>query len=100
MISMIILACWEFCFGVKMQIYIEIFRQTQDWCLDYESHAILLSKTMYNDLGLLLIIASFLLLVPMRGAIVVTLEVNEMAKKIRALNIIATIHEFRTTSLL
>ena len=65
----------------KMQIYNEIYRQTQDWCLDYESHAILLSKTMYNDIGLLLIIASFLLLVTMMGAIVVTLEVNKITRK-------------------
>ena len=42
-----------------MQIYIEVYRQTQDWCLDDESHAILLSKTICNDLGLLLIITSF-----------------------------------------
>ena len=65
----------------KMQIYNEIYRQTQDWCLDYESHAILLSKTMHNDIGLLLIIASFLLLVTMMGAIVVTLEVNKITRK-------------------
>ena len=81
MIPMIILACWEMCFGSKMQIYIEIYRQTQDWRLDYESHVILLSKTIYNDLGFLLIVTSFLLLVAMIGAIVITLETNEITKK-------------------
>ena len=53
----------------------------QDWCLDYESHTILLSKTIYNKLGLLLIVISFLLLVSMIGATVRTLEVNEITEK-------------------
>ena len=64
-----------------MQIYIEIYRQAQDWRLDYESHAILLGKTIYNDLGLLLIVTSFLLPVAVIGAILVTLEINEMTRK-------------------
>ena len=81
MIPIIILVCWEFCFGVKMQFYVEIYRQTQDWRLDYDSHALLLGKTIYNDLGFLLIITSFLLLVSMIGAIIITLEVNELTKK-------------------
>ena len=53
----------------------------QDWCLDYELHTILLSKTIYNKLGLLLIVISFLLLVSMIGATVRTLEVNEITEK-------------------
>ena len=53
----------------------------QDWCLDYESHTILLSKTIYNKLGLLLIVISFLLLVSMIGATVRTLEVKEITEK-------------------
>ena len=81
MIPIIILACWEFCFGVKMQLYIEIYRQTKDWRLDYESHALLLGKTLYNDLGFLLVVTSFLLLVSMIGAIIITLEVNELTRK-------------------
>ena len=64
-----------------MQLYIEIYCQMQDWCLYYESHTILLSKTIYNKLGLLLIMISFLLLVSMIGAIVRTLEVNEITEK-------------------
>ena len=64
-----------------MQLYIEIYCQMQDWCLYYESHTILLSKTIYNKLGLLLIVISFLLLVSMIGAIVRTLEVNEITEK-------------------
>lgn len=81
MIPIIILVCWEFCFGVKMQFYVEIYRQTQDWRLDYDSHALLLGKTIYNDLGFLLVITSFLLLVSMIGAIMITLEINELTKK-------------------
>nr|AER54546.1 NADH dehydrogenase subunit 6 [Millepora sp. EK-2011] len=81
MIPIIILVCWEFCFGVKMQFYVEIYRQTQDWRLDYDSHALLLGKTIYNDLGFLLVITSFLLLVSMIGAIIITLEINELTKK-------------------
>ena len=81
MIPIIILVCWEFCFGVKMQFYVEIYRQTQDWRLDYDSHALLLGKTIYNDLGFLLVITSFLLLVSMIGAITITLEINELTKK-------------------
>lgn len=81
MIPIIILACWELCFGVKMQLYIEIYRQTQDWRLDYDSHTLLLGKTIYNDLGFLLIITSFLLLISMIGAIIITLEINELTRK-------------------
>ena len=81
MIPIIILVSWEFCFGVKMQFYVEIYRQTQDWRLDYDSHALLLGKTIYNDLGFLLVITSFLLLVSMIGAIIITLEINELTKK-------------------
>ena len=81
MIPIIILVCWEFCFGVKIQFYVEIYRQTQDWRLDYDSHALLLGKTIYNDLGFLLVITSFLLLVSMIGAIIITLEINELTKK-------------------
>ena len=64
-----------------MQLYIEIYRQTKDWRLDYESHALLLGKTLYNDLGFLLVVTSFLLLVSMIGAIIITLEVNELTRK-------------------
>ena len=64
-----------------MQLYIEIYRQSHDWRLDYVSHAILLSKTIYNNLGLLLIVTTFLSLVFIIGAIVITLEVNGIKKK-------------------
>lgn len=80
-IPIILLVCWQVWFGLKMQNHNEIYPYTKGWKMDYESHIILFGKTIYNDLGFLLIISSFILLVAMVGTIVITLEKNNITRK-------------------
>lgn len=53
----------------------------KDWFISKSSHIDIISETLYNDFGVIFIIISILLLVAMVGAIVLTLEVNEITKK-------------------
>ena len=53
----------------------------KDWFISKSSHIDIISETLYNDFGIIFIIISILLLVAMVGAIVLTLEVNEITKK-------------------
>lgn len=80
-IPIILLLCWQVWFGLKMQIRNKVYPYTQGWKVDYESHIILFGKTIYNDLGFLLIISSFILLIAMMGTIVIILEKNNLTKK-------------------
>lgn len=54
---------------------------SNNWFFSKESHISLISKTIYNDLGFVFIVISILLLVAMIGAIILTLETNEITKK-------------------
>lgn len=54
---------------------------SNNWFFNKESHISLISKTIYNDLGFVFIVISVLLLVAMIGAIILTLETNEITKK-------------------
>ena len=80
-IPIILLVCWQVWFGLKIQVHNGVYPYTQGWKVDYESHIILLGKIIYNDLGFLLIISSFILLIAMVGTIVITLEKNNITKK-------------------
>lgn len=53
----------------------------RDWFMSKSSHIDIISKTLYSDFGIIFIIISILLLVAMVGAIVLTLEINEITKK-------------------
>lgn len=52
-----------------------------DWFVLKSSHVDMISETLYNDFGIVFIIISILLLVAMVGAIILTLETNEITKK-------------------
>lgn len=56
-------------------------KHIKDWFISKSSHIDIISETLYNDFGLIFIIISILLLVAMVGAIVLTLETNEITKK-------------------
>lgn len=52
-----------------------------NWSVDIENHLDLISKLLYDDYGDLLILISFLLLIAMVGAIVLTLEATKNTRK-------------------
>ena len=57
------------------------FISFDSWFFLKENQISLLSKTVYNDLGFVFLVISILLLVAMVGAIILTLEVNEVTRK-------------------
>lgn len=52
-----------------------------NWSVDIKNHLDLISKLLYDDYGDLLILISFLLLIAMVGAIVLTLEATKNTRK-------------------
>lgn len=67
---------------INQSNYSELRKDCIDsWFFVKESHISLISKTIYNDLSLVFIVISILLLVAMIGAIVLTLETNEITRK-------------------
>ena len=65
----------DFIFIPETTLYIPI-----QWSLDVFSHLNLISNLLYQDYGDLLILISFLLLIAMVGAIILTLEKTKITK--------------------